>query len=122
MRHSKGRRGRAHSEAEGGGRAAKYGCNIDAIMSSTYREKGRVREGEPQSDLLSRPDKLLTYVTTQCGTESSFCLDVCGASLMIFLAFTAIFSLMGDAASENCSRKGNEVVPNAHARLLYRSH
>lgn len=35
---------------------------------------------------------------------------------MIFLAFTAIFSLMGDAASENCSRKGNEVVPNAQAQ------
>lgn len=61
-------------------------------------------------------DKLLTCVTTQCGTESSFCLDVCGASLMmIFLAFTAIFSLMADAASENCSRKGNEVVRSMHA-------
>lgn len=58
----------------------------------------------------------MTCVTTQCGTESSFCLDVCGASLMmIFLAFTAIFSLMADAASENCSRKGNEVVRSMHA-------
>lgn len=34
---------------------------------------------------------------------------------MIFLAFTAIFSLMADAASENCSRKGNEVVRSMHA-------
>lgn len=109
MRHSKGPIGRRGVQ----GRAAKYVCNVDAIMRSTNRE----REGEkgPQSDLL-------TCVTTQCGTESSFCLDVCGASLMIFLAFTAIFSLMADAASENCSRKGNEVVPLARARLLYRSH
>lgn len=94
---------------EGG--PAKYVCNVDAIMSSTNRERERRRERD-----------LLTCVTTQCGTESSFCLDVCGASLMIFLAFTAIFSLMADAASENCSRKGNEVVPHARARLLYRSH
>lgn len=98
MRHSKGPIGRRRLQ----GRPAKYVCNVDAIMRSANREK----EGEkgPQSDLL-------TCVTTQCGTESSFCLDVCGASLMmIFLAFTAIFSLMADAASGNCSRKGNEVV------------
>lgn len=103
MRHSKGPIGRRRLQ----GRPAKYVCNVDAIMRSTNRKK----EGEkgPQRDLL-------TCVTTQCGTESSFCLDVCGASLMmIFLAFTAIFSLMADAASENCSRKGNEVVRSMHA-------